>query len=492
MKPLARWFTFAGLAALGSLTLRAAVVPPTATSPDPIEGKWFGVAGFPQDRVELGFEFKRNAQGELKAYHYIPVNNFYGLELPGVIVKENDQYVLREYATKLAFAGDKLEGTFFPLNAPITLSRVARLPAEAPLPALPKGPGPKWRAQLGGAIYAPAAVRDGVAYVGTTSGIFNAINLKDGSFAWAVPIGRPIYGEALVTDDAVFFTCDNGYLYKLARADGKELWKYDLGGERVARVLMHQTVFEWDHRSPKPAFADGVLYVGSADGSFHAVRADRGERLWRFETNGRIRSDALILGTHVIFGNFDGLLTALDRATGKEVWKRETRAFVNASPALVGDKVIVANRGGLVAALNPDTGVPIWRALLWGSAAESTAVPYDEYFYIGASDLRRITCYDPKDARVVWRTDIYGVTWGRPVVTAKVVYACAVGFEPYQIQHFGGISALDRATGKILWRWEAPHGADLYESGFAAGPTLAGDTLLVGSVNGILYAFPVE
>ncbi|HXD31157.1 MAG TPA: hypothetical protein VN643_08570 [Pyrinomonadaceae bacterium] len=40
----------------------------TKTSPDPIEGKWYGVAGFPLDRVELGFEFKRNAKNELKAY----------------------------------------------------------------------------------------------------------------------------------------------------------------------------------------------------------------------------------------------------------------------------------------------------------------------------------------------------------------------------------------------------------------------------------------
>ena len=296
----------------------------------------------------------------------------------------------------------------------------------------------------------------------------------------------------LVKDDAVYFTCDNGYLFKLARADGKEIWKYDLGGERVPRVLMHQTIFEWDYRSPKPALADGVIYVGSADGSFHAVKADSGQRVWRYETKGRIRSDALVDGANVIFGNFDGLVVALDRQTGQEAWKRETRAFVNAAPVRVGDKIVVAIRGGMIAALEPATGKTQWRTLIWGSAAESPAVPFGDYFYIGASDLRRITCYDPKDARVVWRTDIYGISWGRPVVTEKTVYATAGSFEPYQIRHIGGISALDRATGKILWRWEAPHGPDLYESGFAAGPTLAGDLVLAGSVNCVLYAFPVE
>jgi outer membrane protein assembly factor BamB len=60
------------------------------------------------------------------------------------------------------------------------------------------------------------------------------------------------------------------------------------------------------------------------------------------------------------------------------------------------------------------------------------------------------------------------------------------------MRHRGGLSALDRVTGKTLWRWEAPHGPDLYETGFAAGPTLAGDLVLVGSMNGVLYAFPAE
>lgn len=479
------------LALFACLTLGLSAAEPVPPG-DPIEGKWYGMAGFPQDRGEIGFEFKRNEKGVLKALIYDPLNNFYGLEVPGDVEKEGEKYLVRSYVTSFSFVGDKdhVEGTFFPLNAPLTMKRVTELPTEAPMPALPPGPGPKWRTKLGGGIYAPVAVRDGIAYVGTTTGVFNAVNVSDGSMAWAVPVGRPVFGEAFVTDDAVFFSCDNGYLFKLNRADGKELWRYDLGGERTPRVLMHPTVFEWDYRAPKPTLADGVIYVGSADGSFHAVKADSGERIWRFESHSRIRSDALVDGANVIFGNFAGLVFALNRATGAEVWKRDTRAFVNASPARVADKLIIPNRGGIIVALDPATGKTQWRTLLWGSAGESTPVPFGELFYIGASDLRRITAYDPKDGRVEWRTDIYGIAWGRPAVSEKFVFASAGGFEPYQMRHIGGLNAIDRATGKILWRWNAPRGPDVYESGFAAGPTIAGDLVLVGSMNGILYAFP--
>ena len=75
----------------------------------------------------------------------------------------------------------------------------------------------------------------------------------------------------------------------------------------------------------------------------------------------------------------------------------------------------------------PYSGIPIlaaliaivWRAPFWGSWVESSAVQYENLFYIGASDLRRVTCYDPTDGHVVWRTDVFGWNWGRPLVTAR-------------------------------------------------------------------------
>jgi hypothetical protein len=174
-------------------------------APDPIEGKWYGMAGFPQDRVELGLEFRRNGAQELKMYLYQPVINFYGLELPGVVTRDGDKYVLKEHAIAFTLREGKLEGTFYGLNAPASLQRTNTLPSEVPVPELPRGPGPKWQVKLGGAIYAPAVVRDGIAYVGTTGGIFNAVKVSDGSFVWTFVAGRPMHGEALATVEHLYF-----------------------------------------------------------------------------------------------------------------------------------------------------------------------------------------------------------------------------------------------------------------------------------------------
>lgn len=467
-----------------------------AQAPDPIEGMWWGQAGFPTDRVDIGFEFKRKANNEIRAHVYQPLMNFYGLDL-GEVKKQGDSYVSEDIRMNVTLRDGKLEGTYFPLNAPITLQRTDKLPGELPIPDLPMSPAPKWEARLGAAIYAPATVRDGMVYIGTSGGMFHAINLADGKFAWSFAAGRPIHGQALATDSAIFFVCDSGYLFKLNRKDGKEIWRYDLGDARAPRVLPHQVIdnsgdFDFDTTAPQPLLENGILYVGSGDGSLHAVNAEDAKRIWRFQGEGKIRTDATLDATRVYVGTIGNFFYGVDKKSGSEVWKRDTKGPHTSSPLLVGDKLIVGNRNGLVAALNPVTGETIWRMLLWGSAVESTPTPAGGgLFVMGSSDLRRTSMVDSKDARVLWRTDVYGWAWPRPAISGKTVYQSTIGFTPYQIRHVGGVLALDLDTGKVQWRFPAPELPGTLMTGFAAPPIVDGKTLIVGGLNGTLYAFPI-
>lgn len=364
------------LARIASTAFAVAAVFPSRTgaqavqtSSDSIEGRWAGMAGLPIDRVPIAFEFKRDSAGKLRAYLYQSVANFYGLELPGEIVRQGDKYILKEWALTLAPSNGGLEGTYFPIPVPITLARTTTLPSEVPVPDLPRGPGPKWQTKLGAAIYGPAAVGDGVAYVGTSGGMFYAVSLADGKFVWAFAAGRPVFGGAALVDGALFFVCDNGLLFKLDRATGKELWRYDLGDAAVARILPHQVVdrsgdFDWDTSAPTPTVAEGTIYVGSGDGSVHAVDGATGRRIWRVPVKGKVRVTAIVDPTRVIVGTVDNLLYALDRKSGSELWQRDTRGPIVTAPTLVDDKLIVGNRNGLLAALNFLTGAPVWRVQL--------------------------------------------------------------------------------------------------------------------------------
>ena len=314
------------LAVCSMVTARAAATDAAAPGGDAIEGRWLGEAGFPADRVVVGFEFRRNDKQELVACLYQPVLNVYGVPLPGAFTRDDSQrYVNADNRITLTLDGGRLEGTWSSLAFPVALRRSDTLPAEAPVADAPKGPGPRWQVKLGAPIYAAAAVRDGVAYVGSTGGVFHAVRVADGSLAWTFNAGRATYGEALVTDAHVYFACDSGLLYKLDRGTGKEVWRYDLGDAQVARVLPHTAVFEYDYHAPKPLLSGGVIYVGSGDGALHAVDAQSSRRVWRYETGGKVRVGALRVGDRIVFGSLDNKVYAVDAKSGARMARRPPR-----------------------------------------------------------------------------------------------------------------------------------------------------------------------
>ncbi len=467
---------------------------PAAAEPagDPVEGLWLGTAGTEREKIEVGLEFRRDAEGALQLFLTQPIANYFGLQAPGTVRREGDQVVAEGFALSLRLREDRLEGTYPGPNSPASFHRVSQLPVPTPIPDVPAGPGPAWQTRLNGQIFASPAVFDGKVYIGTTGGVFNAVDARDGKILWAVAAGRPILGTALVTADAVFFTCDNGYLFRLRREDGKEVWRYDLGDSRASRVLGHPAVFNWDWHGAKPALADGVVYVGAGDGGFHAVDAASGQRRWRFATGDRVRGGAAIAGDRVVFGSADHFVYALDRATGKELWKHDTGVEIEDEPLIAGDRVFIGNRGGGLYALALATGERLWKTFFWGSWLESTPVLADGVLYIGSSDLRRVSAIAPEDGRVLWRTDVYGWTFGTPLLVGDRIFAGAAGGDPYFIQHVASFSMLDRATGKLLRRYPLPEVPGAHQWGIAGSPALAGDLVVVSTIQGGLMAFPVK
>ena len=475
----------AGLVLMIAVAARA-----TALVADPVEGRWYGTAGAVGNESPFGLEIRTDGKGGFDSLLYLEVMSYFGEALPRM-QREGSRYEIPDLALVLTLDGDRLAGTLG--KAPVSLGRVETLPKEAPVPVdLPTGPPPLWRTALGAAIYAAPAVRDGMAYVGTAGGVLSAVKISDGSFAWTFSAGRPIMGEALVTDDALFFVCDNGFLYRLARSSGKEVWRYDLGDAQSARILPHSVVYDYDHESPRPVLADGAIFVGSGDASFHAVDAATGQRRWRVAVKGKVRSTALALGPNVIFGTWGGELHAANRATGKDVWLKDLKGPVTSTPAIVGGRLVVGTRGSALLALVPETGETAWTMGFWGSWVESTAVQGDDGLgYIGSSDLRRVLCFDPKDGRIVWRTDVYGAPWGKPLLTDMYVYDGASAIVPYMTRHAGGLVAIERKTGKLAWRFPLTNPPGTLHYGFAGSPTRAGEVFLIGGMDGALYAFPL-
>jgi len=90
------------------------------------------------------------------------------------------------------------------------------------------------------------------------------------------------------------------------------------------------------------------------------------------------------------------------------------------------------------------------------------------------------------------RTDVYGWTFGTPLLVGDRIFAGAAGGEPYFIKHVASFSMLDRATGKLLRRYPLPEVPGAHQWGIAGSPALAGDLVVVSTIQGGLVAFPVS
>lgn len=117
-------------------------------------------------------------------------------------------------------------------------------------------------------------------------------------------------------------------------------WKFPTGGKV---------------RSEPVAF-DGVVYIGSDGGNFHAVDVATGKEVWKIAVEGGVRSSACVAGGTVYFGGNDGKLYAADATTGEITWTVEGRRYLASSPAVAHGMVFMGGPIGL----DLKTGKQLW------------------------------------------------------------------------------------------------------------------------------------
>src|SRR6185295_1760615 len=106
-------------------------------------------------------------------------------------------------------------------------------------------------------------------------------------------------------------------------------------------------------------------------------------------------------------------------------------------------------------ALDAATGEVNWKNYVCMSWIESSPVLNDFGVYFGSSAAAAVVAVDAETGRRSWTADVFGWSWGQPAVDARHVYAGTSSQVGYLVGHAGGLLALDRATGKPMWRYAA-------------------------------------
>lgn len=197
-----------------------------------------------------------------------------------------------------------------------------------------------------------------------------------------------------------------------------------------------------------PALVDGVVYVGSNDGSLYAVDAETGSQSWSFATPGGRPSSPAVVDGLVFFGSSNHRVYAVDASTGIAAWDYLTGDDVRSSPAVVGGILYVGSDDGNVYALMADSGVLLWK-FATGYVVDSSPVVVGGVVYVGSVAYvppydGRIFALDAYSGELKWKYSMGASPRSSPAVANGIVY---IG------TNNGELTAVDSASGTLRWRF---------------------------------------
>ncbi|HKG94373.1 MAG TPA: PQQ-binding-like beta-propeller repeat protein [Gemmatimonadaceae bacterium] len=304
-----------------------------------------------------------------------------------------------------------------------------------------------------------------------------------GGLQWRFQTRGPVTATPTVAGDLVYVGSADGRLYALRRATGEPAWTFD------ARSAIASTA----------AVAEGKVFVAARDGRLYALDARTGAERWRaslgadrplpwgHESGDFYVSSPAYAGGTLYVGGGDGNVYALAASDGAVRWRHATGGRVRSSPAVEGGLVVVGSADGVVYAADARTGAARWTFATLGASLESGSFGFDrrtvqaspaivgDRVFVGARD-GFVYALDRATGRLAWKFD-HEISWvnSSPAVADGAVY---VGTSDGWF-----VQALDAATGAERWRtstasavWGSPAVVDSFVyAGEAAGNVLALD-----------------
>jgi outer membrane protein assembly factor BamB len=472
----------------------ASIIGPPSVLANDLAGFWSGPITHNGQTSSFAVSFEGAEDQSLNVRVYLPAIDVWGLPV-GSTVLEGDSlrlgnWVVRYDADRQTLSGD-LPAVLVPVHKiPFTLERTEELVRPiAPADSIPLV-RPLWIEDTGGPVWAGVAHAYERVFAGSDDGNLYALAADDGRLIWKFQSQGPIRARPTLDGAYVYFHSDDGYLYKLNLANGDELWRAQLTETPYVRIPPSQQGSRYDHYASSAAIGNDIVYVGDADGVLHAFASDTGESLWRYRAGDAVSSTPAVYGDRVYFGSFDGKVYAVSADSGAVEWQHDSGAAIVSSPALAGGQVLIGSRSYDFFALDAMSGEPAWNYYLWFSWIESSAAIRDSVAYVGSSDAQVLTALDIKRGTPIWTTDTRGSAWAQPAVSDAHVFIGSVGVPDYIVDHQGGFLAVDRATGRIEWRYPSERRGEEPLWGFGSSPAVSDDKVFVGGLDGRIYAFP--
>jgi outer membrane protein assembly factor BamB len=316
----------------------------------------------------------------------------------------------------------------------------------------------KWRFLTGGRVVSSPVFEGGVLYVGSDDGSVYALDAASGQRRWRFATAGPVASTPAVVGGLVYFMSYDGKFYAVEADSGKLRWKFTTGGERrfEAKNLhgflpKNQTIPDpFDLFLSSPVVAEGAVFFGCGDGNLYALDASTGALRWKLQTGDVVHASPAYADGVVYVGSWDTYLYAVEALSGKEKWRFKSgddpyihnQVGFQSSPAVVGGVVYVGCRDSNLYAIDAASGTEKWRVNNQGSwVIGSPAVTQGKVVY-ATSDSALFHEVDAQNGKPLLKQDVKAYTFASPTVAGDVVLVGVMN---------GTLEARDLATGSLLW-----------------------------------------
>lgn len=326
-----------------------------------------------------------------------------------------------------------------------------------------------WTTSIGSINFPLApAVRDGVFFVAAGDGDVLALQADTGNVLWRASAGGKI--SAGVGSDGRFTSVVTRGNEVVTFDSGRQVWR-----KRVTSAVV-----------TPPLVAGERVFVMGVDRAVHAFDAIDGRRLWTLQRPG----DALTLAQGSVVAPFRNTLlvgqgprlTAVDPLRGTLSWEvalasprgsNEVERLADLIGPLVriGDRVCARAFQAAVGCADAARGALLWSRNVGGVQA----VASDAEHVVGADASDRITAWRAANGDVAWTNEklLHRGLSGAVAVGANVVFGDSQGYVHFMATASGEQQLRLATDGKAI----------------VGTPVLSGDTLLVTTAGGGLYAF---
>jgi outer membrane protein assembly factor BamB len=297
--------------------------------------------------------------------------------------------------------------------------------------------------------------------VGSTAGSLSAFAF-DGHLLWRFATRGPITTSATYAEGSLFIASADGSIYALDPRTGIQRWTYDLGEEPAS----------------SPVVAGALLFVATHQESLFALDAASGARRWHYRRE-QLRPFTLRnvatprpAGDLVFTGFSDGTTLALKADDGTVVWQRSAGPgdqFVDAdaSPQIAGSRVYVASFRDGISSVDRTRGDLVWHKPFPGATG---LLLQDGILF--ATAIGKVAAFSPGDGTQLWELGLGERTPGLLRVAGGIL----------MVPTTDSLLFLDDHSGARLGAAFSPG------RGVDAAPALSGREVYVLSNAGWLYA----